>query len=268
MGKLRAAGRLLAIGAVTGFYYALVTFGGLAGRLRTELGLRCRDFCLRNWSRALLRLMGARVSVRGAPPSPPFMLVSNHLSYVDVLVLASRVSPVFLAKSEVAGWPLVGALCRSVGTLFVDRRNRRDLPRVLAAIDRALERGQGVVVFPEGTSTSGEGVEPFYPPLLEVAARRPFPVSYATLSYSTPPGESPAREAVCWWGDLPFAEHMWRVLRVRRIHATLAFGAESVTAGDRKELAVRLQQSVAEQYPGHAVAPPAPRAVAGRAGTR
>lgn len=245
MGKLRAAGRLLAIGAVTGFYYALVTFGGLAGRLRTELGLRCRDFCLRNWSRALLRLMGARVSVRGAPPSPPFMLVSNHLSYVDVLVLASRVSPVFLAKSEVAGWPLVGALCRSVGTLFVDRRNRRDLPRVLAAIDRALERGQGVVVFPEGTSTPGREVGPFHPGLLAGAAKGGRPVSWASLSYATDDPSAPAHETVCWWGEMTFPDHLFDLLSLPGFRVSVVFGERTIRETDRKALAVQLRQAVA-----------------------
>ncbi len=265
---LRAAARLVGVAAVTVFWYSAWLVGALTVARSPVRRGRWRHRIFLGWGRAMVRVMAVEVEVRGRQPAPPFFLVTNHLSTLDVPVLAARLGAVFVAKAEMAGWPLFGAMCRSVGTVFIDRGRRRDVVRVMPVIEGFLDRGEGVVVFPEGTSTSGEGVEPFYPPLLEVAARRPFPVSYATLSYSTPPGESPAREAVCWWGDLPFAEHMWRVLRVRRIHATLAFGAESVTAGDRKELAVRLQQSVAEQYPGHAVAPPAPRAVAGRAGTR
>ena len=189
--------------------------------------------------------MGARIESRGAAPEAPFFLVTNHLSYVDVLVLASRVDGVFIAKSDVAGWPIVGALCRSVGTLFVDRRARRDLPRALAAIDRTLAAGQGVVLFPEGTSTRGEEVARFHPSLLEVAARGRHPVSYASLGYVTADGAAPADLAVCWWGDMEFAGHLWGLLALPGFRATLAFGDERIQDDDRKRLALRLRQAVA-----------------------
>ena len=188
--------------------------------------------------------MGARIERRGTPPEPPFFLVTNHLGYVDVLVLASQLDAVFIAKSEAAGWPIVGSLCRSVGTLFVDRRSKRDLPRVIAAIDRTLDAGQGVVLFPEGTSTRGEEVARFHPSLLEVAARAHYPVSFGSLGYATAEDSAPAHLAVCWWGNMELPGHFWQLLSLPGFRVTLAFGDERIQDNDRKRLAIRLWRKV------------------------
>ncbi|MFQ5351272.1 MAG: lysophospholipid acyltransferase family protein, partial [Thermoanaerobaculia bacterium] len=140
--------------------------------------------------------------------------------------------------------PIIGSLCRSVGTLFVDRRANRDLPRAIATIDRTLEAGQGVVLFPEGTSTSGEEVARFHPSLLEVAARARYPVSYASLGYATAEGGAPAHLAICWWGDMELPGHLWRLLALPGFRATVAFGDERIQEDDRKLLAARLWRAV------------------------
>ncbi len=248
MGALRAAWRLAALAALTVFFYLLLLAGLLANAGSRRRGGRWRGFCFRNWSRALLAVMNARVEQRGSPPAPPFFLVANHLSYVDVLVLASRVDAVFIAKSEVAGWPVIGRLCRSVGTLFVDRELRRDLPRVIAEIDAELARGEGVVLFPEGTSTAGAGVGPFRPALLEVAARTRQPVSYATLGYRTPATARPAHLAVCWWGEMGFTGHLVKLLALPGFDASLVFGDEAIHEPDRKRLATRLRRAIDRHF--------------------
>jgi 1-acyl-sn-glycerol-3-phosphate acyltransferase len=244
MGSLRAAWRLLVIAKLTAITYLVLLVGTLLMLPLPRRRVRWRNLCFRNWSRLLLAVMGARVESRGAAPEPPFFLVTNHLSYIDVLVLASRVDAVFIAKSEVAGWPVMGTLCRSVGTLFVDRRANRDLPRVIAGIDRTLASGQGVVLFPEGTSTQGAEVARFHPSLLEVAARAHYPVSYASLGYSTEDGLRPANLSVCWWGDMEFTGHLWRLLALPGFSARLAFGDEQIQEEDRKLLAARLWRAV------------------------
>ncbi len=248
MGTLRAVWRLFLLIKLTAIGYLAVVVGSLLTLPWPRRRARWRHLCFRRWSRALLAVMGARVASRGTPPEAPFLLVTNHLSYIDVLVLASRVDGTFIAKSEVAGWPLIGALCRSVGTLFVDRGLRRDLPRAIAAIDRTLAAGQGVVLFPEGTSTRGEKVTRFHPSLLEVAARAHTPVSYASLGYATAAGVAPAEMAVCWWGDMELAGHLWALLALPGFDATVAFGDERIEDGDRKRLAVKLQRAVADIF--------------------
>jgi 1-acyl-sn-glycerol-3-phosphate acyltransferase len=245
MTTLRAVWRLFLLLKLTAIGYLAVVTGSLLTLPWPRRRARWRHLCFRHWARSVLAVLGARVEARGTPPAPPFFLVTNHLSYVDVLVLASRVDGVFIAKSEVEGWPIIGGLCRSVGTLYVDRRLRRDLPRAIAAVDRTLAAGQGVVLFPEGTSTRGEEVARFHPSLLEVPARARYPVSYASLGYATEAGVAAAEMAVCWWGDMELAGHLWALLALPGFRATVAFGDERIRDDDRKRLAVRLRQAVA-----------------------
>lgn len=248
MRALRTSWRLFALVKLTSIFYFLLLVGLLVTLPSPRLTARWRNYCFRNWSRSLLAVMGCRVDCRGTVPEPPFFLVSNHLSYVDVLVLASRLDAVFIAKSEVSGWPVMGHLCRAVGTLFVDRGSRRDLPRVITETERVLARGQGVVLFPEGTSTPGAGVGRFHPGLLETAARARIPVSYATLGYRTAPGTPPAHLAVCWWGEMAFGGHLLGLLALPGFTATLTFGDERIREADRKRLAERLWEAVDSQF--------------------
>lgn len=194
---------------------------------------------MRRWALGVLRLLGVRVSVRGRPPRPPFVLVANHLGYLDIAVLASALDARFVAKREVRGWPGLGALAALVGTLFIDRTRPRDAVRVNDAIGRALAEGDGVVLFAEGTSTDGRAVRPLCPALLEGAAREGLPVRVATLRYATraDAGDPPASHAVCWWGAMTFLPHFRTLCGLAGIHAELRFADEAVRAPTRRALA-------------------------------
>lgn len=213
-----------------------------------RLRRRGRNVVFRRWSRACLRVLGGRLEIVGRAPAAPFFLVSNHVSYLDVLVLAACLDAYFVAKLEVRAWPLFGVLCRSVGTIFIDRKLRRDVVRVNRLIADVLERGYGVILFPEGTSTQGYQVDRFRAPLLEYAARDDMPVHVAAIHYETPPDQVPAHLAICWWGDAPFLAHAWQLLGLRAFRATLVFGDEPVSDGDRKQLAERLRAAVSEIF--------------------
>ncbi len=238
----------------------------LAARLALAAWPRRREafssWYFRRWSGALLRILGMTVEVRGAPPPPPFLMVSNHLSYVDILLFASRLGCVFVSKAEVRGWPLLGPICRTLGTIFIDREARRDIPRVIAEIERELANGRGVVIFPEGTSSSGRTVAPFKPSLLALAIRLGRSVHYAAIGYRTPPGEPPAVDSVCWWGGISFARHAWGLLQLAAIEATVRFAPEPILEGDRKILAERLRGAVLGELGLSAEEPAAPAAPA------
>jgi 1-acyl-sn-glycerol-3-phosphate acyltransferase len=192
--------------------------------------------------------MGMRLEVLGRAPVGPFFLVANHLSYMDIVALLATTPATFLSKAEVARWPLVGWLARSTGTLFVDRTKKSDLVRVLGAIRGSLSAGQGVVVFPEGTSSEGRDVLPFRPSIFEVPAMLGIPVRCATLTYRTPPGSAPANLAVCWWGDMAFFPHLLALLALPRFEVTVSFGTQELYEADRKRLAERARAAVLSEF--------------------
>jgi 1-acyl-sn-glycerol-3-phosphate acyltransferase len=217
-------------------FVALTAAGGLA---LAPCGPGARARLFRVWSRAVLRLLAVRVRVLGTAPSAPLALVSNHLSYLDVLVLAASLpaSVCFVAKADVSGWPAFGRLARALGTIFIDRARKRDLLRVLPQIESRLGAGETVVFFPEGTSSPGRELLPFRSPLFEASLRAGRPVAVAALAYRTRAGDPPPERAVCWWGDMEFAPHLFGLMRLRGVDATLEFSDELLWGDDRKALA-------------------------------
>ncbi len=214
-------------------------------RSRRETWRRVRSAIVRRWGGACLAVLRCRLDVHGQPPAPPCLLVSNHISYVDIFVLAACAPGRFVSKAEIRGWPVVGWMCRSVDILFVDRGRRRDVSRVGALIDEALEAGDPVILFPEGTSTAGHEVAPLKPSLLAPAAARGLPVHWAVLRYETPPDERPAFLSVAWWGDMPLVPHAPDLLKLRRFDVELVFGEAPVRYSDRKELGRQLREHMA-----------------------
>lgn len=246
---LSACARLAALCLATAGFFALWTAGRfivLFFPSRYAFGWRALAFGA--WARAAARALGMRIKSRGARPRAPFLLVANHLGYVDVVALGALTGCVFVAKSEVARWPVVGRLARATGTIFVERRRTRSINATLARVEGELKKGAGVVLFAEGTSTHGRGVAPFKPPLLEAAARACAPVHYAALSYHTRPARAAASERVCWWGDMTFPGHFYALLRLGGFDAEVRFGEQPLTDRDRKLLARRLRAAVEAEF--------------------
>lgn len=189
-----------------------------------------------------------RVVTAGEPPRPPFLLVSNHLSYVDIIAYAACLGCVFISRGDVADWPGIGLVARSVGTIFINREKLQDIPRVIGEINYALDEGLGVVLFPEGVSGAGDRVLPFHPSLLEPAAKANYPVSYAAISYRTSPEETPAYLAINWWQDMTFGRHARELLKLSRFEAFITFGSHAIRSDDRKSLAKSLWSAVNDQF--------------------
>jgi len=209
---------------------------------------RWRSCVVRRWARGLAALVGMEVTIKGPIPQPPFFLVANHLSYVDIILLFGHLDCVFVSKQEVRSWPAIGFLTRSVDTIFVNRDRPRDAVRVIRQIGRAIGAGEGVVVFPEGTSSEGGDVYPMKPALFEWAARSGYPVHVAAIRYETDPDSPPAWQAVSWWGDTPFAPHVMQLLRLKGFRAEVTFGEAPVSSEDRGELARLAQVAIAELF--------------------
>jgi 1-acyl-sn-glycerol-3-phosphate acyltransferase len=210
--------------------------------------LRWHNFMIRNWGQLVAKILGLSIEVRGEPPRPPFFLVSNHLSYIDIIAYAACLGCLFVGKNEIRSWPFIGWIARSIGTIFIERANFQDLPRVIRLINKRLDDGLGIVLFAEGTSTKGDKVLPFNPALLEPAVRGNYPVSYASISYRTPPDEIPAHISVCWWEDITLLSHAARLLKLPKFSAVLTFGSHAIQADNRKTLAKSLWVAVNDQF--------------------
>jgi 1-acyl-sn-glycerol-3-phosphate acyltransferase len=170
------------------------------------------------------------------------LLVSNHLSYVDVLVISAITPAVFVSKADVKSWPVFGWLAQLAGTLFVDRDRRTQVARMNEEIEGALRSGALVVLFPEGTSSNGKGVLPFKSALLEPAARRTQPLAIGCLGYALDDGD--AGEEVCYWGDDTFFPHLLNLLGKRTLRVAVRFAAVAPDGTDRKQLALRLREEI------------------------
>jgi 1-acyl-sn-glycerol-3-phosphate acyltransferase len=239
--------RLLAFGLLTGLLY------GVWCMLRLFIGdeqrlWHWRNHIMRSWACGTAAITGMGLQSEGPIPQPPFLLVANHLSYMDIVALATQLDCVFVAKAEVGRWPGIGQAARALGTILIDRTNSRDVARVGGLIGAALDAGRGVVLFPEGTSSAGAQVLPFRSALLEPAVQRGLAVTYASLHYRTAPTAPPASHMVCWWGDMEFLPHFFALCCAQGFEATLRYGAEPVCASNRKLLALKLQQAVDQHF--------------------
>jgi 1-acyl-sn-glycerol-3-phosphate acyltransferase len=170
------------------------------------------------------------------------LLVCNHVSYVDILVLASLAPAVFVAKREVKFWPVMGLLAQLGGTLFIDRQRRTHVGEVNDEIQSALDDGVLVIVFPEGTSSDGKTVLPFKSSLLEPAAQQRHPLAVARLCYRLENGDSDGE--VSYWGDTVFFPHLLNLLSKPGVRASVQFVPVNQRGLDRKELAQQLHSEV------------------------
>ena len=201
---------------------------------------------IHGWCRRIVKVVGVEWSVVGELPTSG-AVVSNHLSYLDVL-LYSAVRPfVMVAKSEVRGWPLVGWLTSRAGTVYVTRGGGRSTyPGVNAAMAEAYRSGLPVLFFPEGTTTDGSEVLPFRRGLFHSVLNERVPLRVAALRYSLEDAGGSVEEDVCWWGDALLAPHLWRLLGLKGVRAEICFGAEVRERTDRFVLSETARERVIE----------------------
>jgi 1-acyl-sn-glycerol-3-phosphate acyltransferase len=198
------------------------------------------------YHRLCARLMGFDIVVRGKMvTAAPALFVGNHSSYLDIMVLGTVIDGCFVAKAEIAHWPLFGWLSKLQRTVFVERRTRQTA-RQRDEIGKRLEAGDRLILFPEGTSDDGALVLPFKSALFAVAEEpvagepllvQPFSLAYTELD-SLPVGRE-WRPLFAWYGDMGFLSHAWRISTFGRIRAELRFH-EPVSIGEfgsRKALA-------------------------------
>ncbi len=236
---IRAAGKLcwflFQVGGDLADYFFTVAFAQKSAKRPV------RAAWMQRASRRHLKIFGYSANVSGEIPTSG-LLISNHLSYLDILAISAVTPAVFVSKADVRRWPLFGWLASLGGTIFIERERRTHVGVVNRGIESALVDGALVVVFPEGTSSNGDGVLPFRSSLLEPGAGGAHPISIGHIHYELDDGD--ARNEVCYWGDHVFFPHLMNLLGKRRVHVTLRFGKLQKNTDDRKELALQLRSAV------------------------
>jgi 1-acyl-sn-glycerol-3-phosphate acyltransferase len=221
-------------------------------RLRGPLTAVERALWLQSACRGVLRSVGVHCAVTGTPPTHG-LVVSNHLSYLDIAVFSAVMPCAFVSKAEIGKWPYFGLAARAGGTIFLNRSSKASAAEAAREIADRLELPVPVLLFPEGTSTDGSRMLRFHSSLFQPAIAAQASVTPASLRYVSD-GDLPESE-YCWYGDADFLAHLWKLLRSPGFSATITFG-DSAIHSDRRSAAVATHEVVAEMRAGSACAEP------------
>jgi len=202
-----------------------------------QLSAEQRDMRVQAWG-IHLRVLGQPVA-RG-----PALMVANHISWLDILVIHAARHCRFVSKSDIRDWPLVGMLATGAGTLYIERSRRKDALRMVKDMADAMTRGDVVAVFPEGTTSDGRELLPFHANLIQAAIEAGAPVQAMSLQFiDARTGQ--ISFAPCYIGDDTLIGSMWRTLKARRIEAVVHFGEPQTAQGrDRRAWAQDLRQDI------------------------
>ena len=208
-----------------------------------KLDAHARHARIRSWSRRLLHLMSIDIRMTGTLGHPNVIVVANHVSWLDIFALHA-VGPVrFIAKAEIARWPVLGSLVAGVGTLFIERGRRNDTHRVNQHVAKALAAGDIVAVFPEATTTDGSTLLPFKGSLLQPIVDAAGAVQPVAIRYRTHDGERSTAPA--YTDDITFFGSFWRVCGEKGLVVDLVARAPlSATGRHRRELAREAEQII------------------------
>jgi len=213
-------------------------------------GARLRERLVRRWSARLLAICRVRVEHMAgaavfAPPLEHALIVSNHISWLDIFVINALHPCRFVAKAEIRAWPVLGWLVAQAGTVFIARGNRRDLRHIFKGLVDALGQGQRVAFFPEGTTASQGQLLPFHANLLEAAIDARVPVQPYALAYVDARGDWHA--AVDYTGATTFVDSILRILQGEPVVARLGCLQPIASQGaHRRELAVQAREAIAQ----------------------
>lgn len=190
-----------------------------------------RDACTQAWARDLLQILEVGVAAQGSLHVPgPLLLVANHTSWLDILVMLAARPARFVAKSDIRSWPLIGAVVAGAGTLFIERRQPRDALRVTHTMAEALRDGAVLAVFPEGTTGDGRALLPFHANLLQAPLVAGAPAQPVGIRFVDAATGQPSM-AANYVGDDSLLGSLWRMLGAGPMQAEVRFGEPSFAQG-------------------------------------
>ncbi|MBM4264393.1 MAG: 1-acyl-sn-glycerol-3-phosphate acyltransferase [Deltaproteobacteria bacterium] len=170
--------------------------------------------------RAILNIKVTLVGDEGNLERGGYVIIANHMSYVDGIVLGSLFPIVFVSKKEVRSWPIVGQWNILSGTIFIDRQHRAKVGALVTEMKNKLQQEANILLFPEGTSTNGERVLPFQTVPLAAPLRNRSVIVPVTLAYKSiedQPVNKSNRDLIYWYGDMDFMTHFWKLLALRSV---------------------------------------------------
>ncbi len=210
------------------------------------LGVSAQRRFKQGWSLGLLKLLNVQLNSTGLQPSDGpqgRLFVSNHISWLDVFAINATAPGHFVAKSEVAEWPVLGWLVRRSGTLFIRRNLRSDMSRVNQSLVGLLQQGHSAALFAQGTSTDGTQPVHFHAALFQSAIDAQALLYPVAVYYHDRQGER--LEALAFIGDTGFFQSLWQIVHVPCTHLTTVYLPALTCAGqDRRSLALQAQQAV------------------------
>ena len=204
-----------------------------------------REARVQAWALKMLTVLGVRLELRGRPPVVgPVLLVANHISWLDIVVMHAARHCRFVSKADVRHWPLIGTLATGAGTLYIERASRRDAMRVVHHMAESLKRGEVVAVFPEGTTSDGVALLPFHANLIQAAISAGAPVQPVALSFLDTRTRA-ASLAPCYVDDDTLAVSVWRTVNAPSIIARRSLRKPQAAQGrDRRSWARDLRSAV------------------------
>lgn len=196
------------------------------------------------WAAKLLQVLGIRLEVSGRFAPGAQLLVSNHVSWLDIVSVHSVCPQArFVSKADVLKWPLLGWLIHRAGTLFIERENKRDALRVVHQMADALRQGDTVAVFPEGTTGEGHTLLPFHANLLQAAVSTAAPIQPVVLRYHEP-GHA-VSPAAMWVGDMTLVQSLWRIVTTPGLAVRVAVLERLPSQGlDRRALSAQVRERI------------------------
>jgi len=210
-----------------------------------QLSPEQREARVQAWALQFLALWGIHLKVLGQPVvNGPALIVANHISWLDILVMHAARHCRFVSKSDIRDWPLVGMLATGAGTLYIERTSRKDALRMVKDMAEAMKNGDVVAVFPEGTTSDGRELLPFHANLIQAAIAAEAPVQPVSLKFVDAATGQPSF-APCYIGDDTLVGSMWRTLSAPAIIAVVHFGEPQAANGrDRRAWAHDLREDI------------------------
>lgn len=176
---------------------------------------------VQKWFKQGSRILGLKIQLSGSSSLHSSMLVSNHISWLDIVAIAASSPVTFVSKSDLESWPIVGVLAKSSGTVFIKRGSLFSMHQTMNQLVDILELDRSIIFFPEGTTTRGEDVKRFNSGLFETAYKSSSPVQPVTISYYR--NCQPDRDVAPYVDDDHFLKHLWTLLFRGKLHVQIDF---------------------------------------------